>query len=195
MSDSIAKKNEELVKVIEREFIQLMYRWQLFCQLFDSGQENIDLLNKSGSNVFQLLQKLIIDDAMMSLCRLLDPDRSMGHENASIRNLLKRVKGSLSEKANKDIDTKLSELGEHMKNISSLRNKSLSHTDYEHAISIELLPKPTYDELEKSIDAISSILDTLTSDLYGYSTSPPQMPFGYDGNKLLNILAEAHESK
>lgn len=196
MAERAGTEHRDLLNAIEREFIQLRYRWGLFCQLFDSGQANVDLLNKSGSNVFQLFQKLVIDDVMMALCRLSDPNNSMGHENASVRNLFKRDKENLSEETNKEIDARLLELDEHMKKISTLRNKALSHTDFEHALNTELLPRPTYDELEKSIDAIRSILSKLTDELYDYSTSyVPLMPIGHDGNKLLHVLTKTHEPK
>jgi len=191
----MVNEHKDLLNAIEREFIQLGYRWQLFCQLFDSGQKNVDLLNKSGSNVFQLLQKLIIDDVMMALCRLSDPDRSMGKENASIRNMLKKVSAELSDEDNREIDAKLSELKEHMNKISILRNKAISHTDYEHALNTELLPRPTYDEIENSMKAIERALNIITGKLYDYSSSYlPSMPYGHDGNKLLNVLSKAHES-
>jgi len=186
-------ENRELFNAIEREFLQLRYRWGLFCQLFDSGQSNIDLLNKSGSNVFQLLQKLVIDDVMMSLCRLSDRDESMGHENASIRNMINRAKKNLSNETNSKVQGLLSELDRHLKNISKLRNKALSHTDYEHALNPEFLPRPTYDELENSVDVVRRILGALSSELYNYSTSyVPRMPLGHDGNKLLAVLTKAH---
>ncbi len=195
MAENIEAEHKDLLNAIEREFNYLRYRWGLFCQLFDSGQANIDLLNKSGSNVFQLFQKVVIDDVMMTLCRLSDPDKSMGHENASIRNLFKKVKENLSEETNKEITTKLVELDRHMKKISILRNKALSHTDFEHALNTELLPRPTYDELEKSIDVIGIILGKITYELYSYTTYAPLMPIGHDGNKLLHVLTKAHKSK
>ena len=88
-------RHRELLGAIEREFTQLGYRWAMFLQLFDSGQDNVDLLNKSGSNVFELLQKLIIDDVMMSLCRLTDPPKSMGYENASLEHLVGKLQEEL----------------------------------------------------------------------------------------------------
>ncbi len=189
-------EHRHLLSTIENEFIQLRYRWALFCQLFDSGQANINLLNKSGSNVFQLFQKLIIDDVMMTLCRLSDRDKSMGHENASIRNLFKRAKENLSDETTKEVEAKLLELDAHMKNISTLRNKAISHKDLNHALNTELLPRPTYDELEKSIETVRKILNSLTSELLNYSRNyVVVMPVGYDGNKLLHVLAKAHESK
>lgn len=192
----MADEYKELLSAIEKEFTQLRYRWELFRQLFDSGQEKVDLLNKSGSNVFQLLQKLIIDDTMMTLCRLSDRASSMGYENASIRNLCEKTKGILPEETNKEIETKLLELNEHMTNILTLRNKALSHTDFTHALNTELLPRPTYDELERSIDVVKNILNAITEKLSGYRISyVPLMPIGYDGNKLLNVLAKAHGFK
>ena len=78
---------------------------------------------------------------------------------------------------------------------SILRNKALSHTDYEHALNTELLPRPTYDELQNSMKAIERILNILTGKLYrSGSRYMVNMPIGHDGNKLLHVLSKAHES-
>lgn len=186
-------RHRELLDAIEREFTQLGYRWAMFRQLFDSGQDNIDLLNKSGSNVFQLLQKLIIDDVMMSLCRLTDPPTSAGSENASLKNLVGKLREELSLESTKKIDAKLFELSEHLEKVKVLRNKALSHTDLTHALNTELLPRPTYDELEGAMDAATSILDEITGKVFDCSiVYIPHIPFGRDGNKLLSVLATAH---
>ena len=130
-------EHRELLTAIEREFIQLGYRWAMFCQLFDSGQDNVDLLNKSGSKVFQLFQKLLIDDLMMSLCRLSDPPKSMGYENASLRNLAEKLAEQLSPESKTKINEKFTELEQHLEKVTILRNKALSHTDLTHALNIE----------------------------------------------------------
>ncbi len=80
---------EKILESIENEFIQINYRWKIFCQLYDS-EENVALLNKSGSNVFELLQKLIIYDVISSLCTLPDPAKSAGKDNASIKGFWKK---------------------------------------------------------------------------------------------------------
>ena len=187
-------EHRELLSAIEREFIQLRYRWAILGQLFDSGQDNVDLLNKSGSNVFQLFQKLIIDDVMMSLCRLSDPPKSMGHENASLRNLISKLEQELPSTSREKIDAKLTELTEHLGEITILRNKALSHTDMTHALNTEMLPRPTYDEIDGAIDSVENILNEITGRVFDYSGAYlPTLPFGHDGNKLLGVLAKAHE--
>lgn len=183
----------QLLDAVEREFTQVGYRWVIFCQLFDSGQENVDLLNRSGSNVFQLLQQLILDDVMLGLCRLTDPPKSMGSENASLRNLVEKLQARLPTQSKLKIDTKLTELNAHLSKVRELRNKALSHNDLSHAISATLLPRPTYDELEGAIDSATSILNEITGRVFDYSTEyMPHVPYGYDGNKLLKVLGHAH---
>src|SRR4030042_5336764 len=100
--------NKRILQAIEDEFILLKYHWKIFCQLYGSGPENIELLNKSGSNVFQLLQKLIIDDAMLKLCRLTDPPKSAGKETASIKGYLEKIQ--VIDKKNDEIEILLSKL-------------------------------------------------------------------------------------
>jgi hypothetical protein len=120
----------------------------------------------------------------------------MGHENASIRHLLKRAKEDISDESVREIEARLLELDAHMKNISILRNKAISHKDLNHALNTELLPRPTYHELEKSIETVKMVLNFFTRELWNYSGNYVViMPVGSDGNKLLHVLGKAHESK
>jgi hypothetical protein len=188
--------HRELLNALERELIQIGYRWKIFCQLFDSGQKNVDLLNKSGSNVFQLLQKLLIDDLMMGLCRLADPAKSMGHENASLRNLVEKLDTYLADDSKRKIATELEELTKHLNKVTTLRNKAMSHTDLAHALDTSLLPRPTYDELEGALAAAKNVMKEITGRLYDYSSDyVPHLPAGCDGEKLLRVLAKAHGVK
>lgn len=185
-----------LLTAIEEEYIQLRYRWAIFDQLFDSGQDKIDILNKSGSNVFQLLQKLIIDDVMIRLSRLSDPPKSMGHENASLNNLVQKLDQKLSSETKVKISEKLTELGKHLDKVKTLRNKSLSHTDLAHAINPEMLPRPTYEEIEGAMSVVSSVLNDVTGCIFDYTSEyDPSLPYGHDGNKLLALLFKAHSDK
>ena len=85
---------EGLANTVNDAVVQLSYRWQIFRQLYDSGTESIEAMNRRGSNVFQLLQKLIIDDVTLSLARLTDSATVGNNANASLPFLL--GKSSLS---------------------------------------------------------------------------------------------------
>lgn len=180
----------KLLESIESQFVQLNYRWLIFCQLFDSGQENIDLLNASGSNVFQLFQKIIIDDTMNSLCRLTDSASTGKNKNASIPQLLETYKLNFEEAEFNEFNSQISEIKIHMVNIRKLRNKSMNHSDLEHSLGIKPPIRVTYDEIENSIEAIRKLLSNIRGNSSDYT---PKIPYGLDGSKLLTVLAKAHQ--
>lgn len=185
--------HRDLLNALERQLIQLCYRWKIYCQLYDSGEGNLALLNKSGSNVFALFQKLLIDDLMMGLCRLADPAISMGKENASLENLVSKLDAHLSDDSKIYIRSTLAELTSHLEKVRVLRNKAMSHSDLAHALDITLLPRPTYGELEGALEAAVALLKEITGRVYAYSsTYEPHIPAGRDGEKLLRVLAKAH---
>jgi len=93
------------------------------------------------------------DDVMMSLCRLTDQPRLRRFENASLRNLFEKIENELSPESKQKITDKLSMLSENLAQIKILRDKALSHTDLSYALNAELLPKPTYPELEGDPDS------------------------------------------
>ncbi len=63
-----------MLSEIELEFAQLNHRWKLLCDLF-VDDSTVDLMNKSGSHVFTLFQKLVIDDVI--LCNVMNVVRCM----------------------------------------------------------------------------------------------------------------------
>jgi len=181
--------SQTLLEAIEHQFVQLNYRWKVFLQLFDSGQENIDLLNASGRNVFALFQKLLIDDAMGSLCRLTDPAGTGDKTNASLKKLLEASRPNLDSSAYDNLVRILNEIEVHMKNIRTLRNKAMFHASLDHAVGVKPPIQVTYDEIEKSMEGVREFLNALGGNSSEYT---PSIPFGTDGNKLLSALAKAH---
>ena len=181
--------SQTLLEVIEHQFIQLNYRWKIFSQLYDSGQENIDLLNASGQNVFALMQKLLVDDAMGALCRLTDPAGVGDKTNASLKKLLEDSRPNLDTSAYDNLKRILDEIEVHMKNIRKLRNKAMFHASLDHAVGSKPPIRVTYDEIENSMEGVREFLNALGGNSREYT---PSIPFGTDGNKLLSALAKAH---
>ena len=187
---------EKAINAVNNQLIQISYRWKIFRQLFDSGQENIDLLNKSGSNVFELMQRLILDDVMMTLSRLTDREKSSGGENASIKNVVVKARASLSPTTNDDIGDLVIELDTQVTNVRKHRNKVLAHADMTHAMNVSLLPPVTYDELEKALKLLQEILSKVTLEAFKLTIPVDYnviIPFGCGGKSLLSALKRAHK--
>jgi AbiU2 len=183
-----------LFNCIHEEVVQLFYRWKIFRQLFGSGEENLKLLNKSGSNIFALLQRLTEDNVSLTLCRLTDPERTGSYENLSIRNFLGRIGAVLDAKVRGDLHGKLARLEAATEMLRIHRSKRIAHLDLNHALKPELLPSLRYDDLQDAMKILESIMKDLHLIVFNADTSykEPAVAYGCDGEYLLRILRDAH---
>lgn len=192
--DSVNPSLEDVFEAVNQQITQLSHRWNIFRQLFDSGQENIDLLNKSGSIVFGLLQKLIIDDAILTISRLTDPAISSSQENASVANLLVRASGTLDATNQDEFGKRRSAIHADVENLRTHRNKAIAHADLLHAVNAKALPPLTYDEIESAMTDLCKLMADIARTLFGWTIHHNVIiPFGRGGDTLLRVLARAHK--
>lgn len=189
--------NPEIQLLFDRihcEVVQLFYRWKIFRQLFGSGEENLNLLNKSGSNVFELLQRLTEDNVSLTLCRLTDPERTGSYENLSIRNFLGRIEAVLDVTVRQDLHEKLARLEAATGKFRIHRSKRIAHLDLSHALKPELLPPLWYGDLQDALKILESIMKDLHLIALNADTSykEPAIAYGCDGEYLLRFLRDAH---
>ena len=182
---------------IHCEVVQLFYRWKIFRQLFGSGEENLNLLNKSGSNVFELLQRLTEDNVSLTLCRLTDPEKTGSYENLSIRNFLGRIEAVLDVTVRQDLHGKLARLEAATEKFRIHRSKRIAHLDLTHALKPELLPPLWYSDLQDALKILESIMKDLHLIALNADTSykEPAIADGCDGEYLLRFLRDAHNHR
>jgi len=63
----------EIFAALKTEIVDLHLRWIIYRQLYGTSEEAVDVLNRSGSNVFFLLQQLLLDDCALRISKLTDP--------------------------------------------------------------------------------------------------------------------------
>ena len=180
---------------LHREVLYLFYRWKIYRQLFDSGADNLKLLNQSRSNVFALLQNLIMDDVFLTLCRLTDPAKSNGKKNLSLRYFLGAVGATLNDQLRKDLKRKLARLDNLTKSVRDHRRRRIAHLDLRYAGEAEALPPVLHRDLDDSLELLNSVMRDLHVALFDASTDykEPAIAYGCDGDYLLSVLREAHE--
>ncbi len=180
---------ESVLQAVHNQLIEHSLRWKIFCQLFDSGPENIELLNKSGSNVFGLFQRLVLDDTILSIGRLTDPEKTSKFENAGIKNLVAKAKAHLSTAAMNNVEVLVAKLEDQVGKAKAHRDKALAHMDLDHASDKSVLPPLTYDELENAMKTLREIASQVASEAC-QRTIPYDaiIPFGSGGDYLLKIL-------
>lgn len=185
----------KLFDAIENELVDLFGRWKIHDQLFDSGEENLALLNASGSNVFYLLQGLLVENAFLTLSRLTDPERTGKNENASFPMLLEGIAPYLGNAENIDLKRRLEVLQDALKNIREHRHKRIAHRDLATATGTHSLPPIPYGEVDDAIDLTKALMIGVRQHLRkGDTDYDPHLPFGLDGQKLLSVLRRGHEN-
>jgi len=66
------------------ELAWLHIKWSDFRRLYATGQERVDFLNATAPAFFNQLQRMMWEDALLHLCRITDPVKSVGHDNLTI---------------------------------------------------------------------------------------------------------------
>lgn len=186
---------EALYESLDRKVQDLFVRWEIHTQLFGSGEENVALLNRSGSFVFHLLQRLLLDDTILALSRLTDPPetgRKKKNTNASIKRLVDLARHSLSSTQLLEVDATLVSLERHVVNARTHRDKAIAHSDVEHALGALALPAITYAELEAAMKTLEKLMLQLgSSTIHRVGGYRPIIVFGTDGTALLKRLRES----
>ncbi len=187
----------KLFWTLHKEVVYLFYRWKIYGQLFGSGQENLDLLNRSGSNVCALLQVLTEENVFLTLSRLTDPAKSMGHYNLSLTYLLEMLELTLTPELRKNLCERLVRLKERTDSIRIHRNKRIAHLDLTYASEAEALPPVIQSDLDDSLELLEAIMRDIHLELFSGDTryKDPAIAYGCDGDHLLHVLREAHEAQ
>jgi hypothetical protein len=190
---------ESVFECVNRSVIQVSFRWKIFCQLFDSGPENIALLNASGAEVFYLFQRLALDDVIMALSRLTDPaysGKKKSDENANIKYLLQNAAKLLDQDTNDELQASLTRLEGHVEGLRVHRNKALAHADLQHTLQPDALPQVLYGDLEGAMKECRNLMSKLGKLLFARTCSYEVIiAFGRSGSDLLSHLRAAHAKR
>jgi AbiU2 len=147
----------------------LRHKWGEFQQLFEKGQERIDLLNKVASNFFYFLNKLLFEDAMLHLCRLTDPPETMGHTNLTLMRLAESIPDKdFGAQIGKDVE----EARKKCEFARKWRDKRLAHTDLTTLRNAHASPLPsvTNKNIEDAMEFMRALVDSV--ELH-YGLRPP----------------------
>ena len=85
---------QKLWGTLKAEVIWLHGRWIIYCQLYGKSPERVDILNRSASTFFNIIQKVLLEDVQLSLSKLGDPARSGKRENLTINALVRELEST-----------------------------------------------------------------------------------------------------
>lgn len=159
------------------EYFWLKHKWREFQELYQKGDERLNMLNTVASNFFYIVQKLLYEDGMLTLCRLTDPPKNGRFQNLTVM----RLSDSISDPTLKaTVQAQAEQLRSTCQFARDVRNRRLAHRELPAHLGglARSLPNATSAQIE---DALKRLRDLLWSIDQHYGLTPSLSmadPFG-----------------
>jgi len=173
---------------LSNEVAWLHAKWNQYRQLFGHSPKRVDLLNSAASHFFRIVQDALWDDIILHLARLMDPLRSSGKTNLTLR----RLPGVIPDP---NLKREVEKLIEAALTTSSFardwRNRKLAHIDLELALEtgVEPLAGVSREKIEGALAAFRAVLNKLATIYWESETAYEHfIASGGEGDSLVYYL-------
>ena len=82
---------DEIYEALYQQVSYLHAKWGIFCQLYGSTKEVVDLLNSSAPSFFRICEDVLVDDILLNISRLTDPKQTFKRDNLSLEHLVHSI--------------------------------------------------------------------------------------------------------
>jgi len=149
-----------IYKPLEKELSLINFKWTVWNSLFKESEEQIETLNKVAPISFRFFQDSLLDDIILSMCRMLDPEQTYGNTNLTLNTLITAIR----EHGDKELLDKLNQLVNNLlnqtKNLKILRSKRIAHNDLESIVqNFENIPSIFFSTISETMDQIGEVLN------------------------------------
>ena len=143
-----------------------LMRLKEFRVLFSRG-DDVALLNAiTGGGFTYDVQHILWEDLLLRVCRLTDPKKSGGKDNLTVRRLPSFFEGKKPALFN-ELQCLVETADKKAKFARDWRNKHISHSDLEKAISKQAKPlaKASIERVQAVLDAVHAVLNLISTEL------------------------------
>lgn len=176
---------------IEAEVANLHEKWEIYKQLY--AKENIDLLNEVASSCFYIIHYALVDDIILSLCRLCDPPNTGDKENCTLQQLIGQLNTRANSSDHKEWEDRFSDFKDRSSHLKTHRNKRIAHIDKMAALSEAMLPAVSKEDINIALSKLSEVMNAINRQLYKATRTYQSPRIIGDGNELIFWLKEAKE--
>lgn len=190
---ALPQEIQDTFRSLESEVNWLHGKWIIYCQLYGTSQERIALLNKSASTFFRIIHDVLLDEVVLALTRLTDPDKSVGKDNRSFGQLIEQLDniGKYSGLVN-SLEIKLTKLNAQCAPFREWRNRRIAHSDLLTALSLHPDPLPgiSRDSIKQALQIASAFMNEFATFFGENYTAYDQFWMEADGEPLISILEQ-----
>jgi hypothetical protein len=182
----------DIWSALKAEVVWLRGRWIIYCQLFGTSSERVDILNRSASTFFNVIQKTMLHDVQLSLSKLGDPAGSGARKNLTLDTLA----GQLNRADEAELCAKLKPLIEEFdatcEKLRHRRNKWIPHFDLETMLKAKAKPLegPSRNEIEASLAVLRELMNLVELHYTDSQTVYEHFIMNHDGDYLISTLKQ-----
>jgi hypothetical protein len=172
----------------------LHIKWNQYVELYGAKPERIDLLNRSASLFFRVVQDALLEDTLLNLARLTDPPKSAGKNNLTVQRLPALITDA---EFRIEIQNLVDVAIDATAFARDWRNRHIAHKDLALALSegAEPLAPASRKHVKDALLAVSRILQRINefyfkSDLYFGPIAEP-----YGALALLYVIRDGVEAE
>lgn len=188
----IEAMGEDLGKVfraVSSELVWTQWRWKQYRTLFGQKPSRIDLMNEAAPLFFQIIQRVLFEDTLLSIARLIGPAGSGRKSNLTIQ----RFPLLLADPSLRDEVCLLIEKAKASGEFAVLwRNRRIAHRDLELSLgaSPQPLPPATRQKVDESLTALGDVLNHIEAHFCGAHTLYADSPTLGDAMALLYVMRD-----
>lgn len=182
----------ELWSGLKSEVIWVHGRWIMYRQLYGTSAQRVDVLNRSASTFFNVLQKVLLQDVQLSLSKLGDPAGSGSRTNMTLDALIK----ALEDLKETEVVSKAKPLVEAYdaacEKLRCRRNKSIAHFDLKTMLASKVTPLtgPSRAEIEGALRALREAMNCIELRYIDSQTAYEHFIMSHDGDHLISTLMQ-----
>jgi hypothetical protein len=184
-SPPISAALQEKLDAIDNEVVLLHFKWTCLMQLFGK-EKHVATINATAPSIFSVIEETMFTDILLSLMRLVDPPKSGGQANLSLRSLA----ADISDPALKaQVEALEVQVRAKAQDVKIWRDKKLAHNDLLRLLKKGApVPSIQISELTSALTLIREAMNLVHGYFFGTTVLYDQCITKKDGNELLFYL-------
>jgi AbiU2 len=177
---------------LKSEVVWLHGRWIIYRQLYGTSQENIDVLNRSASTVFNVSQKSLLHDVQLSISKLGDSAGTGTRKNLTLSALAGELERISEKPLVKNLNAAILFFDAACAKLRVRRNKWIAHFDLDTMIESKVAPLegPSRAEIEAALDALREAMNCVERHYTESQTMYEHFVMNNDGQHLISALKQ-----
>lgn len=163
MNKQLPKNITEIYEPLHKEVLLLHAKREIYRQLYNSGDEVINLLNFASSNFFVMCRDMLINDMLIAMRRLIDREKSkvrgVDRDNLSLSYLASRIDKVKYPKLIKEVEHLISEAKKKTDFAKDISNRRIAHNDLLTKLKVDSLPPFNMKIIDDALHSIEGVMN------------------------------------